>query len=250
MRAITVSPARRLPRVGRAMVMLGVTALVSAFAAACSDGDTPTTPTTPAGDAASLRVVNAFTTPIDIVIDGTVAAANVAAATIDTVTATTGAHTVAFRATSGTGGTSSGTAVTATKGALATIAAVRAGTGSIVGAILDDTNAVVPAGATKLRVLHLAPSAGELQVYRTQPDWQTPIRWQFPFTYQPAPTSLSAPFFQSTVGTWEVRVWQTPADSSGWAGAAARMQVPLAGGQMRTVVILDKPGGGVRLELF
>jgi hypothetical protein len=115
---------------------------------------------------------------------------------------------------------------------------------------LDDTNSVVPPGATKVRVLHLAPNAGTLQVYRTQPDYQQPISWQLPFTYQAEPTSLSAPFYQSTVGSWDVRVWQMPADASGWASAPVKVVLPLAGGEKKTVLILDKPGGGVRVELL
>jgi hypothetical protein len=51
-----------------------------------------------------------------------------------------------------------------------------AANGAIGSSVLDDTNSVVPAGATKVRVLHLAPSAGTLQVYRTQPDYQQPIQ--------------------------------------------------------------------------
>jgi hypothetical protein len=101
-----------------------------------------------------------------------------------------------------------------------------------------------------VRVLHLAPNAGELQVYRTQPDFQQPISWQFPFTYQSQPDPLSAPFFQSTVGIWDVRVWQTPADSTGWAAAPLRLVIQLYGGEKLTILILDKQGGGVRAELI
>ena len=117
-------------------------------------------------------------------------------------------------------------------------------------AVLDDTGSVVPAGATKLRVLHLAPTAGVLQVYRTQTDYQQPISWQFPFTYQSQITALSAPFYQSTVGTWEVRIWQTPADASGWATAPVKVVVPLGSGEKRTIIILDQAGGGVRTEVI
>ena len=99
-------------------------------------------------------------------------------------------------------------------------------------------------------MLHLAPNGGELQVYRTQPDYQQPTRWQFPFTYQSDPNTLSAPFYQSTVGSWEVRIWQSPADASGWASAPVKVVIPLASGGKKTVLILDNPGGGVRVELI
>ena len=123
--------------------------------------------------------------------------------------------------------------ITAAAGLLSTIAAVRGSNAALASVVLDDTNSVVPAGKTKVRVLHLAPNAGTLQVYRTQPDYQTPISWQFPFDYQAEPTSLSAPFYQSDVGTWEVRVWQTPADASGWATAPVKVVIPLASGLER-----------------
>jgi hypothetical protein len=196
----------------------------------------------------ALRIVNAFTIPVDVLIDGNVAIASLAAGAIDTVGPASGRHTLVLRPAGP--GASVSQSITATNGALSTIAVVRASNGAIGSAVLDDTNSVVPAGATKVRVLHLAPSAGTLQVYRTQPDFQQPVQWQFPFEYQPGPTSLTAPFYQSTVGSWEVRVWQTPADASGWANAQVKVVIPLASGEKKTVLILDKPGGGVRIELL
>ena len=133
---------------------------------------------------------------------------------------------------------------------MSTIAAVRSSSGALSSVALDDTNSVVPSGATKVRVLHMAANAGTLQVYRTQPDYQTPISWQFPFTYQAAPNSLSAPFYQSTVGTWEIHIWQTPADASGWGAAPIKLVIPLTSGQKKTVLILDAPGGGIRTEVI
>jgi hypothetical protein len=62
--------------------------------------------------------------------------------------------------------------------------------------------------------------------------------------------SLSAPFYQSTVGTWEVRVWQTPANATGWTSAPVKVLIPLGSGEKKTVMILDDPAGGVRVELI
>jgi len=218
--------------------------LVLCCLAACDNG-----PTGPGSlGQPSLRVVNAFTSPVDVLIDGNVVISSLAAGAISTAIAAPGSHILILRP-SGSGTATSHSITTAT-GALSTVAVVRSASGSISSAVLDDTNSVVPAGATKVRVLHLAPNAGTLQVYRTQPDFQTPISWQFPFNYQPDPNSLSAPFFQSTVGTWEVRIWQTPADASGWATAPVKVVIPLASGEKKTVLMLDKPGGGVRIELL
>ena len=195
----------------------------------------------------ALRLVNAFTTPVNVVIDGQQVNAALAAGAIQTFPVSAGSHGLSVR---GTNGASFIAPVTVSAGALSTIAVVRNASGDLSSAVLDDTNSVVPAGATKVRVIHFAPNAGTLQVYRTQPDFQTPTSWQFPFNYQPNPTSLSAPFFQSTVGTWEIRIWQTPADASGWANAPVKVVIPLASGEKKTVLILDKSGGGVRVELI
>lgn len=217
-----------------------------AIAAACSS-DT-TLPTCCTSGNPSLRVVNAITSPVDVLIDGNVAIASLAPGTIGTAAAPSGSHALVLRPTQFA--SSASRSITTTDGSLATVAVVLSATGIVQGALLDDTNSVVPAGATKVRVLHLAPNAGTIQVFRTQPDYQTPIAWQFPFNYQSDPSPISAPFVQSTGGTWEIRVWQTPADSSGWANAPIKIQIPLASGQKKTVMILDKPGGGIRYELM
>ena len=217
--------------------------LLLSVAAACGSDSSTACCTTPAE---SLRVVNAFTAPVDVVIDGTVVIPALAPASIDTAASISGAHTLVLRPVGP--GVAQSRSINSTPGVLSTFAAVRSSSGALGTAVLDDTNSVVPAGATKVRVLHLAPNAGTLQVYRTQPDFQTPISWQFPFNYQPDPTSATAPFLQSTVGTWEIRVWQTPADSTGWANAPLRITLQLKSGEKKTVLILDKPGGGLRLE--
>ena len=217
--------------------------LILCAVAACDNNPTAANPL---GGQPALRIINAFTAPVDVLVDGQVAVSGLAAGTIDTIGPSLGAHTVTLRAS----GTSTSQSITTAAGALNTVAVVRSSSGSVSSATLDDTNSVVPTGATKLRVIHLAPNAGTLQVYRTQPDFATPISWQFPFNYQPEPTSFSAPFFQSTVGTWEVRIWQTPADASGWSTAPVKVIVPLASGEKRTILMLDKPGGGVRVEVI
>ena len=196
----------------------------------------------------TLRVVNGYPLPVDVLIDGTVVIPALAPGAIDTATALSGGHTLNLRPVGP--GVASSRSITTASGTLSTIAAVRSSTGTLGSAVLDDTNSVVPAGATKVRVLHLAPNAGTIQVYRTQPDFPNPVNWQFPFTYQSDPTPLTAPFVQSTVGTWEIHVWQTPADSSGWSTAPIKITLPLKSGEKRTVVILDKPGGGIRYEVL
>lgn len=197
---------------------------------------------------ATLRVVNAFTSPVDVVIDGHVAVAALPAGAIGLASADAGGHTLVLRQTGAA--TTLSQSITTTNGAVNTFAVLRASTGALSSAVLDDTNSVVPVGATKVRVLHLAPNGGTLQVYRTQPDYQQPVSWQFPFDYQAAPNSLSAPFYQSTVGTWEIRIWQTPVGAAGWSSASIRVVLPLASGEKKTILILDNPAGGVRTEIL
>jgi hypothetical protein len=223
---------------------LPIVLLVAVLAACQGDAVTACCDAGPTG----VRIVNAFTIPLDVLLDGSVAIAALAPGTLGTAQVSSGNHALVLRP-AGAGSPLS-QSITAATGAISTIAAVRAPGGAIATAILDDTNSVVPNGATKVRVLHLAPGAGTLQVYRTQPDFQTPISWQFPFNYQADPTGISAPFYQSTVGTWDVRVWDTPADATGWANTSIKVLIPLASGEKKTVIILDKPGGGVRIELL
>jgi hypothetical protein len=228
----------RLPL--RALPVLLLSAL-----AACNNG-----PTAFNGDQPAVRVVNAFTGPVDVLIDGAIVSASLSAGSISSVYAPYGAHTLMIRP-AGTTTTSASQTIVTASGSLSTIAAVRSSSGTVATATLDDTGSVVAAGKTKVRVLHMAPNAGELQVYRTQPDYQiAPVSWQFPFTYQAQFNSLSAPFFESSVGSWEIHIWQTPANASGWATAPVQIIIPLGSGEKKTVVILDKAGGGVRYELL
>ena len=206
-------------------------------------------PTAFNGDQPAVRVVNAFTSPVDVLIDGAIVSASLSAGAISSVYAPYGAHTLMIRP-AGSATTSASQTIVTASGSLSTIAAVRSSSGAVATAILDDTGSVVPAGKTKVRVLHMAPNAGELQVYRTQPDYQTPVRWQFPFTYQAQLNSLSAPFYESSVGSWEIHIWQTPTNASGWAAAPVQIIIPLGSGEKKTVLILDKAGGGVRYELL
>ncbi|HEY2378236.1 MAG TPA: DUF4397 domain-containing protein [Gemmatimonadaceae bacterium] len=221
-----------------------ITLLAVGAVAGCDVAATTLTGTT--GGQPAVRVVNAFTSPVDVLVDGSVAISALAAGQVVSTNTTAGNHSVVLRPTGAS--TTTSQTITAATGAMSTIAAAVAVGGALTSAVLDDTNNVVPSGATKLRVIHLAPNAGTLQVYRTQPDFSTPVSWQSPFNYQSDPTS--ATFVQSTVGSWEVRVWQSPADASGWDTAPARIIVPLVSGEKATIVILDKTGGGVRLQLL
>lgn len=183
-------------------------ALALCFVASCGSG----IPTTANDQLATLRFFNAFIAQVDVVVDGQYSVPGLVTGSDFSVALTPGRHTLVIAS----GGPPVTKSFNMSAGASTAVAAVHT-SGFVAAAVLDDTASVVPPGATKLRVMNLALGAGALQVYRTQPDYQTPVAWQIPFNYQSDPTS--APFYQSTVGSWELRVWTSPADSSGWSSA-------------------------------
>jgi hypothetical protein len=100
-------------------------------------------------------------------------------------------------------------------------------------AVLLDTGGVVPAGKSKLRVAHLSKLAGNIDIWRTQPDAPTPTRIQTPFPYL-----STTPFVQSDSGAWEVFI--TPAGSATPLLTTHLFRIPSGG--KRTVVLLDSSG--------
>lgn len=218
--------------------------LASLLLAACS-GD-PVSGSS--SDQTGVRIVNGFGASVDVLVDGMVRQTALPSGGLASIALAAGARSLIVRP-SGTS-TASTLAVQVAAGHLTAVAATRGGGGALLVQALDDTNTVVPAGATKLRVLHLAASAGEVQVWRTQPDYQTPTRWAFPFTYNTANV-----YYQSTPGAWEVRVWTDttvyrPGNAAGWTTAVDTARVTLSSGRKATVVILDRTGGGVRVEVI
>ena len=193
-----------------------------------------------------FRVVNAFTSSVDVLVDGNVVITALTPGSVTTSLAAPGNHTLVIR-TTGAGSSTSQQPLTSAVGAMSTFAALRATNGSLSSAVLDDTTGVVPASGTSLRILNFAPNAGTLQVYRTQPDVSTPTAWQSAFDYNSDASTQAAPFVLSTTGSWNIRAWTTPADASGWTTAPAKLILPLAGGEKATILILDQPTGGVRL---
>jgi hypothetical protein len=223
----------------------GVIAVVAVAVLAACD----TTMTSPA-NVAHLRVVNATPGVVDILLDGAVVLHGLGGETVSPMIAVgAGARSVELRP---AGSTASGTPVPimAVSGQLVTLASTpNAANGMQVDVVLD-TGATPASGMTKLRVLHLAPSVPVLAVWRTQPDFGTPVSIMFPFAYR-----ASSSFVQSTPGVWEVRVW---ADSAGtgretatgsWAHALAALTVDVPAGTARTMAVMDGPTG-LRIQLL
>jgi hypothetical protein len=228
---------------GRVTLLAAVT-----IVAACAS-DSPAGPGS--GSGAGLRVINGTPGAVRVVVDGATRIDSLSAASVSTAIAVgAGSHTVQLQALAG--GTLSGTSatqITTTSSATAFITAQRNGSDGVVAGIVSDTGAVPAAGMTKLSVINLAASAPALDVWRTQPDDTTPIRIMFPFPY-----GAQSEFVQSTPGAWEVIVTTasppTPGEPDPRTSALATYSLTIGANVAQTLVILDKPGGGVVVSLL
>jgi hypothetical protein len=201
----------------------------------------------PLGGDAALRVINGDVTPVAVIVDGKTVVPALAPGTISAALAVpSGARRVQLR---NAVDAVSSVDVTATPTDTPMVAA-RSLAGRTQAVVIADTGRIVPPNASKLRVVHLAASAPPLDIWRTQPDYRTPITIQFPHPY-----GVASPYVQSTPGTWEVRVSRGSGlpdgrpVAGGWDRALARLTVAVPAGQARTVVVLDAPGGGGALRL-
>jgi hypothetical protein len=143
--------------------------------AACSD-DTSTNPANhPTGN---FRFVSGVHGNVNVLVDGSPVLTDVSLGSYLGATVAPGTHTITIQKVGGSAGVSRTTTIAANGMALV-IGTDSAGAPRP--SILLDTNAVVPAGATKLRVAHFAAAAAPITAWRTQPDFQTVNRDQFPF---------------------------------------------------------------------
>jgi len=208
-----------------------LTALI-ALAAACSKDMTTTgTITNP-----NLRFVNGIHAPVNVLVDGVAVISNVGLGAVGTAAVAAGSHVISIQATSG-----SAVGRTIQLGSsVATIVGTDS-SGALRPSILDDTGAVVPAGHTKMRVANFASGAPAIDVWRTQPDYQTPIRVVFPFNY-----NFVSSYVQSTVGAWQIMVSHPVAqvndpmpDTMATSGS-----VNVADGKSITAVVVDGATAG------
>jgi hypothetical protein len=199
-------------------------AAVALLASSCTDS--PTVVQTPDS---SVRVINAGGVPLNILIDGIATGQALGVANVsDAFSVRSGAHVIGLRA----NGVSTDINVQTTTGQTLTTVAVPSGSG-LTASVLVDTGSIVPAGKSKLRVSHLAGGAPPMEIWRTQPDYQTPIHIMTPFAYQ-----ATSPYLQSDPGTWEVFVTAP----GGGAKLATTGAINVPAGERRTVVLLDSLG--------
>jgi len=214
--------------------------LAACALAACSSNDTTTGVN---GPQAQLNFVNGVSqaSAVEVRVDGHLAASVSTPGALAPLTVTAGSHNIEVRGINGgsyTSGTLNGNYA---DGRHYVLVAVPAGTALSVTSY-GDSNTVVPANQTKLRVIHAAQSAPSIDIWRTQPDYQTPIRVMFPFAY-----GAASPYLQSDPGDWRVLV------SSPVIGANDPMPdtltmtpaITIPAGSSRTVVVVDGAAGGL-----
>ncbi len=182
-----------------------------------------------------FRVVQAVgsATSIAVRVDGNLLA-TLAAGSVSAPTAVAaGHHTLTLTPTGG--GTQASTHdLHVTEGTSLTLVA-RDSAGFVVPAVLADTGAIVPAGKSKLRVMHAAALAPALDIYRSQPDFPSLVRVMFPFAY-----GAVSPYLQSDPGTWDIVV--TPENQPDTLHHSGGFTV--ADGKRVTVIVMDLGAAG------
>ena len=218
-------------------IVLGLATLASI--GACMSGSTAPK----SGGTGNLVVVNASTSAgaLTVYVDGAQVGSPIApAAASAALTVSPGVRTLELRSAGGAGFARS--VLFSTSASVVAVGIDSAG--SVAPEVLADTNAIVPAGASKLRVAHMAQNAGPIDIWRTQPDYGTPIRVMFPFPYR-----AESPYIQSTPGDWRIFVSDTVPVATPNAALPDTLgdsgPISVADGMSATVVVVDKPGGGV-----
>jgi hypothetical protein len=209
-------------------------------AALCGCGSDPAPSETKVAPGSTLWVVNASRAAIDVTVDGVPSTSGLGIAGVALQGVTPGAHTLHLQTPGSTCNSPSFTTpcfdmtFTATLGAAVTAVAQSSIEGALIADTLSDTGSVAVDGKSKLRVVHIAGTAPAVDIWRTQPDYQTPIRVMFPFAY-----GAQSPYLQSDPGTWTVYVTST----SDWNTKLAESgPITVASGEVKTVVLLDSAG--------
>lgn len=184
--------------------------------------------TNPADADTQIRVINASGNSIDIFLDGEQAVSSAASSNVSAIFLTAGPHQLQFQA---AGGLSSTLNVTTVSGGVLETYVVSPNATTLTSAILD-TGSVVPMNKSKIRVLHLSQNVGPIDIWRTQPDFPTPTRIQFPFPYLAA-----SPFVQSDEGFWEVFITPEGAGPGNVVLSTGQFRVESTG--KRTIVLMD-----------
>jgi len=209
-------------------------------AGGCADESGPTMAS------GTLQVIQAAesTATIDVMVDGNVVIHRLAAGAVSSaVSVPAGLREISFRP---VGAPASPNELQLSVTADSAYVAVVIDSATVLDPIaLTDTGSVPAAGRTKLRVANFAALAGPIDVYRCQPDFDGIVTLVFPFAYR-----LLSSYVESDPGDWQVLV-ATEARVNGIPPDAPLDTllvvdpVSLAANEASTVVIIDKPGGGL-----
>lgn len=204
-----------------------------AVAVACSDYGSGTN--YGGGGSASLRIVQTAADPTAVQVrwKGQSIGTSLAPGSISALLSVS-SGTAALELNPTGGGTASSRTLTLSDGERYTLIA-QDSSGVVVPQLLSDTNAIVAAGKSKLRVIHSATQAPAVDIWRTQPDFQTLIRVMFPFAYQ-----ASSPYLESDPGNWSIVV--TPEGQNDTLYSSGPINVGV--GKLVTVVIIDSSAAG------
>jgi hypothetical protein len=213
--------------------------LLPAFLAVAACSDDAAGPDTGGNDDGRLQVVPgvAALAAVDVVVDGQTRLTNVAYGVPSSpIALSLGQHQVKV-VPAGTAPSAGGATVTLRAGDTTRVVVIGTPT-AMTPVALGDTGAAPVAGKGKLRVSHLATNAPAIDVYRTQPDFPTFVRFMDPFPYL-----SSTPFVQSTPGNWVIRV--TAKGTNQILAESGPIRVDEL--WIRTVLLLDGPDGGIRI---
>jgi hypothetical protein len=201
------------------------------LATACSEVTTPV-----ASLPAVTGFLNATTSTVQVEVDGqaVLIANGSTVANFDETALSPGQHTVVLRPMGSNPTNPAEFTLTVDGQSRRNFFAYQVPGAAISATVLEDTGAVVPAGKSKVRVINLAPDS-EIDIWRTQPDFQQPITFQFPFPFNPEP----GPFFQSDAGAWNV--WITPINNPG-SRIHETGPIEIPSGEKRTIVVVDSAG--------
>jgi hypothetical protein len=205
---------------------------------ACSDSSAGPDDTGNGNTDGRLQVVSAVASvsSVDIVVDGQTRLSNVPYGVPSSpIALSLGQHSVKV-VPAGTAPSAGGTVVTLRAGD--TTRVVVTGTPTAMTPVaLGDTGAAPVAGKGKLRVSHLAANAPAVDVYRTQPDFPSFVKFMEPF-----PFNATTPFIMSDPGNWTIRV-----TVRGTNQVLAETSVRVDALWIRTVLLLDAPNGGIKI---
>lgn len=234
-------------RVTQHRSMMRLTALLLAAAgtsvgASACNGSDANQPGPAGGSPAALQVVNGTAATVEVRVDGAVRQAALAPySSSPSLSSSAGSRTVQLVATGAFTGTAQ-VVVQTDSGARETVAALPGSGLPLIAVTLPDTGYLVGANRSKLRIVHLAAASPPLTIWRTQPDFQTPVSIITPYAY------LATAIVESSAGEWSVRVW--PTGNGSWTSPASAITLTIPAGQLRTVATMDAPGGGVQLKVI